>query len=340
MLESPKISVIIPVYNAEKYLKECLGSILNNTLKDIEVICVDDGSTDNSLKMLKEYSEHDKRIRILTQENSGAAIARNAGIEAAEGQYLYFLDSDDFVDNNIFEKLYKQITKYNADICLCGRKNYDEQTKITRIQKEAIVKHRIPNKKCFTPLDVKNNLLQICSIACFTKLYKSEFIQRNNIRFQNLRTCNDVFFNFSTLILASSITYVDEPLVISRRNRIGALSSNRGNYCENIVLALKATMQLLVDKNLFDTYKEMFYKKAVESWWFEQHHTTPINKLKLAKQIKEFLPFKYKVILDIKYMGIILPCIFSVRNINKNNKTVKVLTLCGLSFKIKELTSE
>jgi glycosyltransferase involved in cell wall biosynthesis len=96
----PKVSVIIPVYNVEAYLRQCLDSVVNQTLKDIEMICVDDGSTDSSAEILKEYAKKDERIRVLTQSNSGAGAARNAGLVSAKGKWLYFLDGDDFIDEH------------------------------------------------------------------------------------------------------------------------------------------------------------------------------------------------------------------------------------------------
>ncbi len=124
----PKVSIIIPVYNVEKYLKECLNSVVNQTLKEIEIICVDDGSTDNSLSILEEYAKKDNRINLLKQENSGAGAARNKGLDSARGEYIYFLDSDDFLELNAIEILYNQIAKNQADICFFKFYKYNQQT--------------------------------------------------------------------------------------------------------------------------------------------------------------------------------------------------------------------
>ena len=105
----PKVSVIIPIYNVETYLPQCLDSIINQTLKEIEIICVDDGSTDKSLDILKEYAKKDKRVAIITQKNLHAGVARNAGLSQAKGEYISFLDSDDFCEPEMFEKMYQVI---------------------------------------------------------------------------------------------------------------------------------------------------------------------------------------------------------------------------------------
>ena len=113
-----KVSVIVPVYNTEKYLEKCLNSLINQTLHDIEVICVNDGSTDNSLNILNQYAQKDNRIKIINQENKMQGAARNAGTQIAAGEYIGFVDSDDWIDLDYFEKLYNAATKYNLDIAL------------------------------------------------------------------------------------------------------------------------------------------------------------------------------------------------------------------------------
>lgn len=111
MEQSPKVSVIIPVYNAEKYLRECLDSVVNQTLKEIEIICVDDGSTDGSLTILREYRKKDKRVKVLTQANEGVSAARNRGLLSACGEFVAFLDSDDYIEISAYEISYKEAKK-------------------------------------------------------------------------------------------------------------------------------------------------------------------------------------------------------------------------------------
>ena len=111
-----KISVIIPVYNVEQYLRECLESVINQTLSELEIICINDGSTDSSLDILREYEQKDNRIIVINKDNEGQAAARNIGISMAKGEYIGFLDSDDYIDSNFYEKLYNAAKKYKADI--------------------------------------------------------------------------------------------------------------------------------------------------------------------------------------------------------------------------------
>ncbi|MBR3148449.1 MAG: glycosyltransferase [Alphaproteobacteria bacterium] len=121
----PKVSVIIPVYNTEKYLSRCLDSIVNQTYKDLEIICINDGSTDDSLKILKEYAKKDKRIKIITQKNQGLSVTRNVGLENITGQYISFIDSDDYVDLDYYECLVNLMEKNNADVVMCGMRIVD-----------------------------------------------------------------------------------------------------------------------------------------------------------------------------------------------------------------------
>lgn len=132
----PKVSIIVPVYNVEKYLRKCIDSLVNQTLNDIEIICINDGSTDKSLKILKEYKNKDSRIILLNQENSGQSVARNRGIEIAKGEYLGFVDPDDWIDLDYYEKLYNAAIGTNADIATAGiiRITGIKQKKILAIQ--------------------------------------------------------------------------------------------------------------------------------------------------------------------------------------------------------------
>ena len=134
----PELSVIIPVYNTDKYLEKSLDSLTSQTLKDIEIICVNDGSTDNSLAVLQKYADKDSRIIVINQEHKMQGAARNAGIKIAEGEYIGFVDSDDWVDKDYFEKLYNAVKKYDSDIALATniRTGHGKTKKRLNITKE------------------------------------------------------------------------------------------------------------------------------------------------------------------------------------------------------------
>lgn len=141
-----KVSVVIPIYNVEKYLRQCLDSVVNQTLKDIEIICINDGSTDNSLDILEEYAQDDDRIKIVNlKENMGVSNARNKGIEHASGEYIGFVDPDDYIDTDFYGKLYKKASETNADIVKGNDLNvlYPDGTKV---QEEDLSKIKIYKK--------------------------------------------------------------------------------------------------------------------------------------------------------------------------------------------------
>ena len=127
-MEDIKVSIIVPVYNVARYLGECLDSIINQTLDDIEIICINDGSTDNSLEILEEYAKKDSRIWIFTIENSGLSLARNYGIKHANGKYVGFVDSDDYINETMFEKLYNSCEQNDLDLAICKISLFDDKT--------------------------------------------------------------------------------------------------------------------------------------------------------------------------------------------------------------------
>lgn len=141
------ISVIVPVFNVEKYLDRCILSIVNQTYLDIEIILIDDGSTDSSSVICDMWEQKDNRIKVIHKKNEGVSIARNTGIDAVQGEYVYFVDGDDYLENNAFEKMYNIIKKYDVDFVYCGfnqidsidRKIYDETSKSNIRKKEEVL---------------------------------------------------------------------------------------------------------------------------------------------------------------------------------------------------------
>ena len=223
----PKISVVIPVYNAEMYLRECLDSVVNQTLYDIEIICVNDGSTDNSQHILEEYSNKDSRIKIINQENQGAGAARNKGLETAAGEYISFLDSDDFFDLRMLEKLYDRAMETNADITVCEFYNYNHLNKKTisgcSLRKECTT----PYKEIFSYKDYPQAILDTVLPEPWNKLFRTDFLRQCGIKFQNQPYFNNVLFCTLVLAYAKSITSIPDRLVYYRNNVKNSATSNK-----------------------------------------------------------------------------------------------------------------
>ncbi|MBR3605855.1 MAG: glycosyltransferase family 2 protein, partial [Candidatus Gastranaerophilales bacterium] len=288
----PKVSVIIPCYNAEKYLKECLDSVVNQTLKEIEIICVDDGSTDSTLEILKEYTQKDNRFTILTQENLHAGVARNAGLAVARGEYLSFLDSDDFFELDMLEKMQFKLDENKAEIAASGFYRYDSETnkdiQISKISEKYIV-------GLFSPQEFKQDLFQISTPAAWSKMYKRDFLINKEIRFESLKSTNDLTFTDVAFCLANKIVTMNEPFVHYRINSNCNISANRGDKTENFIEAIKKVKTILSQRKKFNTFKDTYYKQFVASAIWELGFCSDLNYYKkIQNKVGSLLPENYK----------------------------------------------
>lgn len=225
-VSNPKISVIIPVYNAEEYLEECLNSVLGQSMKEIEVICINDGSTENSLNILKQFRGRDERVHIISQDNESAGAARNRGLEIARGEYLSFLDADDFFESHMLSTAYEKAKKYEADIVVFRSNQFDEKKKSYCESTWTIKDQYIPNIDVFSHKDVKENFFDCFIGWTWDKLFRTKFIRENNIFFQNQKSINDLLFVYSALSKAERISIVQEILVHKRINNSNSISTN------------------------------------------------------------------------------------------------------------------
>ena len=221
---SIKVSVIMPVYNTDRYLRATLDSVLAQTLQDIELICVDDGSTDGSLEILNEYAALDRRIKVFTQENQFAGAARNAGLAEAIGDYVIFWDSDDLFHEAALEKMYDTIVKDEADVCVCGGCWYIEDREWMLPNLGYLNMSRIPEtKRPFSREDIPDTILNFSGTSAWNKLYRREYLLDEGLIFPPYRTYEDVCFSILSIALADRITVVDEELFYYRRGRVGSL---------------------------------------------------------------------------------------------------------------------
>ncbi len=271
----PKVSVIIPVYNVDKYLRESLECIVNQTLQDIEVICVDDGSTDNSLDILKEYAKKDDRITVLKQDNLYAGVARNAGMMVAKGKYLSFLDSDDEFELDMLRSMYEKAEQENSEIVICKYVENNIETSERRIygyneNLYNIYKRRGKEFVC-------DKIYNMTSPVPWNKMYNREFICKNNIKFQNIKIANDVCFWMLVLGFADKISVVDNIFIQYRRCREGGLTKNRESFKLLPFQALCKVKKILDKAGLFDKLRRSFFERLVsnismvESWGGDKH---------------------------------------------------------------------
>lgn len=232
-----KVSVIIPVYNVENYIGECLESLCRQTLKEIEIICVDDGSTDASPEILREFREKDSRIQVVTQKNLYAGAARNNGLKEASGEYVVFLDGDDFFADTLLEKIYLQGKSQDADIVLFGAKQYNQKSGVTADAPWYFKREKLPKENPFSRKTEGVDILRIMTPAPWTKCFKRSFIEEEKLQFQGLQNSNDVYFVLTALCAAERITWVNEDLVFYR---VGLMNNLQSSKRENPLCFLQA----------------------------------------------------------------------------------------------------
>lgn len=261
----PLVSVIIPVYNVEKYLRQCLDSVTAQTLSDIEIICVNDSSTDGSLSILEEYAEKDDRIRVVTQKNGGAGAARNRGLSMASGKYLSFLDSDDFFEPDMLELAYRKAEEDRADfVVFNSNQYYTDKEKFVEVAWTLRVKE-IPPYTPFSHRQMTDNIFKVFVGWAWDKLYNREFVMKNHLLFQEQRTSNDMYFVFSAVAIAKRISVVNKVLAHQRRDAKDSLSKTRENswYCfYDALMALRGRLQ---EEGIFKETKKDYINYALHS---------------------------------------------------------------------------
>lgn len=213
----PKLSIIVPVYNAENYLDECIKSIINQTIRDIEILLIDDGSSDKSLSVCQKYEKIDSRIHVISHENSGAGKTRDLGVWSCKGDYIGFVDADDWVDNDMFESMYNTAIKNNVDVVRCNTKLHRNGKIEERwnppycnkvLNREDIEKKIIP--LLIAPEKEKNydhRLLRGCVCA----IYKRDIIINNNIHFTDLKSGEDVLFAIDVMLKSNGMVILPNP---------------------------------------------------------------------------------------------------------------------------------
>ena len=259
------LSVIIPVYNVEDYLNECLDSIINQTLEDMEIICIDDGSTDNSPDILKEYSKKDKRIKIITKENGGQATARNLGIKEAQGEYIAFVDSDDFIEPTMFEKLYTKAKNNNLDIAMCKIATYNNQTEEIKdnVWYYMLGVFRDFEKDIFNHNDTKEFTCNI-AVTPYNKIYKNSLLKENNILFPEGLIFEDEKFFYDTYLRAKRVSIVDEFLYYYRINRKGStVDTIKDNDFSDIIPISKLIRETFKETDNYEDYKILLSNRFI-----------------------------------------------------------------------------
>ncbi|MCI5584893.1 MAG: glycosyltransferase [Lachnospiraceae bacterium] len=262
------ISIIMPLYNAEKYLNESLDSVLCQTIKNFELICIDDGSSDQTALILNEYKKKDKRIKVLSnRERLGAGEARNIGIRQAVGKYIIFLDGDDIFETDMLEQAYLSMEKNNLDIIIFNYMHVNSN--IIHQKKKIIHGEEYSSLYCrapFSPSEKNPCEMLLWSTSPCNKMFLKEFILCNGIRFQTLPCANDVYFVNMSLVLAKKIMVLDDERVMlyaRDHNEKSRVSFKRDPM--NTYLAYQLWAEKLIEKNLMEKLYLHFAYKAIYS---------------------------------------------------------------------------
>ena len=262
-----KVSVILPVYNAAKNLDSCMNSLLEQTLQEIEIICIDDGSKDNSLELLNGYSKKDSRVRVFHQENRGAGAARNLGLLRAKGEYLSIVDADDFFQLTMLEKAYVEAKRVEADYLVFGCEMYDGVTKQYSSGQYAICKELLPMQMPFSPEDVEKDLFRLFIGWSWDKLIKKTTVDQYHLSFQEQRTSNDLLFVFGALLQSRRITVLNDVLAYHRSEK-GSLSVTREKSWQCFYYALLGLRAKLKEWSLYERYEQDFINYCIHfSLW-------------------------------------------------------------------------
>jgi glycosyltransferase involved in cell wall biosynthesis len=261
-----KTTIIIPVYNVESNLSECLDSLLAQTYTDYELILVNDGSTDASLQICKHYAAKDRRIKVIDQSNKGPAAARNTGLESAKGDYVGFVDADDFVENRMYQDMVTIAEQLKADVVMCNFKVYSSKNNYE------LIKNDLPYGELMNSSQIKKYLLQpyygghkgIIPSLC-NKLYRRSFLNTHNLKIDETRVrAEDYWFNFYALGLAKSVYAIDKSYYHYYNNKGSVMKSFRENQFD---LFLKTREELIQNNKTFqfEIDRKAFDKEFVEN---------------------------------------------------------------------------
>jgi len=269
-MKTPKISVIIPIYNAAEFLEEALDSVISQTLSDIEIICVNDGSTDASSAILNEYQKNDPRITVYYQPNQNCGAARNLGLPKAQGDYIHFLDADDKIERTAYKQWYEIAQGLDADVAVCFHTQFDYETGHLRARKGATPHNERVIKTSF--LEYPQYFLNNISCVAWNKLYKRDFLQNQGITFDSLASTEDRSFYFRVLLRAKEIVVISEYWLHHRINIPNSLVSPK------------------IQAKYFDCHFQSFQT----TWKALSAYDDAIKKLILNSEINDMLYFYSK----------------------------------------------
>lgn len=262
-----KVSVIIPVYNVEKYLRQCLESVANQTLKELEIICVDDGSTDGSRAILDEFAARDERFRIITREHTNAGAVRNAAMKVAKGEYLGFMDSDDYAKPTLFEETYNQAKNDDADVVSFTHNVYDERTGQEEGERH-FRKEILELTRPYSASDQGVWTLAPFAYAPWARIVRRAFVEKEGIEFQECTRTNDVYFCCMVLALAKKLTLVDKVLYTYRTGTGSNLQARNSSTPTSVFDAWEKVKKELARRGILERLSDSLATASAGSFFY------------------------------------------------------------------------
>lgn len=232
------LSVVLTVYNMGECLRDCMDSLEAQTYQDFELICIDDGSTDESDQILAQYEGSFESFLVVQQQNQGAAAARNVGIDQARGDYLIMLDSDDIFDPSFLETMMDKAAETKADVVVCRSNEFNHRTRVWHSPTWVVRDNLLPEKPVFAGVELGGNVFQAFAGWPWDKLFRLDFIRDNNLRYPLLRNSEDLVFVYTALAKAQRIAVLRQALVHHRTNRSGSVSTTQPSHPDDFYKAI------------------------------------------------------------------------------------------------------
>lgn len=269
----PKISIVVPVWNTAKYLPRCLDSLMAQTFKDIEIVAVNDGSTDDSLIILKDYAEKDSRIKVFDCPNKGVATTRNFGLRAAVAPYIMWCDSDDAYMPSMCEEMLQAVEQQEVDIAVCGMKVInDDLSQDLAKDIEEYVRLKYSGKQ-----NIDTSLIVHTDVSLPSKIFKKTLVEQYDMRFPDGLHFEDAFFMDEYMTAAQTIFYLNKELYLYYRNNESIMSRSfkQDNIALDYLLIIPQTYEYLKSKDLFESNKNLFWHRFIQYYSFAYDNAPP-----------------------------------------------------------------
>ena len=325
MMRQPQVSIIVPAYNVENYIERCLNSLVNQTFKDIEIITINDGSTDKSLELINKYVKEDIRVSVIDLGDEGVSYCRNLGVEKANGKYIMFVDSDDWIDSNMIEAMYKKAEENKLDLVMCSYirefKDHSKE-KIFNLPEEIIYKEdKVKNellRKLVGPVkeELSNPEMLDALGTVWGKLYRTDILKENKIKFVDLKeigSAEDTLFNIFTFNYLSKVMFLNKPMYhYWRDNPKSVTSQYNPKLKEQRKVFFKYISDFIKENNFGQVFEEALNNRICTSVLglgliecSKNNKISRINKIKNIKKIinEEYIRNAYKN-LELKYFSI------------------------------------